>query len=76
MMRFLKFTIAFVALNYFSGKTNIKEMVNRTIDVGLTMKHVSQDGSISKEDKEAIVQELQELSDAVITFLDEIELPD
>ena len=76
MARFLKFGISFLALNYFSGKTNIKELVNRTVDVGLTMKHVSQDGYISTEDKDAVVQEIQELSEAVIKFLNEMELPD
>ena len=61
MMRFIKLTIAFLILNYFSGKTNGKELVNRAVDVGLTIQHVAQDGSISEEDKDAIVQELQEL---------------
>jgi len=66
---------AFLALNYFSSKTNIKDMMHQAIDIGLVMKKVSQDGTISKEDKDAIVQEIGELSDAIIKFLDEIELP-
>ena len=76
MIHFVKFMCAFLALNYFSGKTNIKEMMHQAIDIGLVMKKVSQDGTISKEDKDAVVQEMKELSDAVIKFLDEIELPE
>jgi len=75
MKQTIKFIIAFLALNYFSGRTNVKDLVHRAVDVGLTIDHVSQDGSISQEDKDAVVQEIQELSDAVIKFLDEIELP-
>jgi len=74
-MQFIKFMCAFLALNYFSGKTNIKHMMHQAIDIGLVMKKVSQDGIISTEDKDAIVQEITELSEAVIKFLDDIELP-
>ena len=75
MIRFIKFMCAFLALNYFSGKTNIKHMMHQALDIGLVIKKVSQDGTISKEDKDAVVQEIGELSDAIIKFLDEIELP-
>ena len=75
MIQFFKFMCAFLALNYFSSKTNIKYMMHQAIDIGLVMKKVSQDGTISKEDKDAVVQEIGELSDAIIKFLDEIELP-
>ena len=75
MIQFIKFMCAFLALNYFSGKTNIKHMMHQAIDIGLVMKKVSQDGTISTEDKDAIVQEITELSEAVIKFLDDIELP-
>ena len=76
MIQFIKFMIAFLALNYFSGKDNIKNMMHQAIDIGLVMKQVSQDGAISSEDKDAVVQEIEELSEAVIKFLDEIELPE
>ena len=76
MIQFIKFTIAFLALNYFSGKNNLKHMMSQAMDIGLVMKKVSQDGIISTEDKDAVVQEIEELSDAVIKFLDEIELPE
>jgi len=75
MIQFIKFMCAFLALNYFSSKTNLKHMMHQAIDIGLVMRKVSQDGIISQEDKNAIVQEMEELSDAVIKFLDEIELP-
>ena len=75
MKHAVQFIIAFLALNYFSGRSNIKDLAHRAVDVGLTINHVSQDGSISQEDKDAIVQEIKELSDAIITFLDDIELP-
>ena len=51
-------------------------MVHQAMDVSLVIRKVSKDGIISKEDKDAVVQELAELSEAVIKFLDEIELPD
>ena len=76
MIQFIKFVCAFLALNYFSSKTNLKHMMHQAIDIGLVMRKVSQDGIISQEDKNAIVQEMEELSDAVIKFLDEIELPE
>ena len=76
MIQFIKFMIAFLALNYFSGKDNIKNMMHQAIDIGLVMKQVSQDGAISSEDKDAVVQEIEELYEAVIKFLDEIELPE
>ena len=75
MIRFFKFTFAFLALNYFSGQINIKAMMNRAVDVGLTINHVSKDGSISQEDKDAIVQELTELSEAIFKLLDDIQFP-
>ena len=76
MIQFIKFMIAFLALNYFSGKNNLKHMMSQAMDIGLVMKKVSQDGIISTEDKDAVVQEIEELSEAVIIFLDEIELPE
>jgi len=66
---------AFLALNYFSGKTNLKHMMQQAIDISLVIKKVSQDGVISPEDKDAIVQEIMEFSDSVINFLDNVELP-
>ena len=75
MIQLIRFMCAFVALNYFSGKGNIKHMVHQAMDVSLVIRKVSKDGIISKEDKDAVVQELAELSEAVIKFLDEIELP-
>jgi len=76
MIQFIKFMFAFLALNYFSSKTNLKHMMNEAMDIGLVLKEVSKDGSLSQEDKDDIVQEIQELSEAVIKFLDEIELPE
>ena len=76
MIQFIKFMIAFLELNYFSGKNNLKHMMSQAMDIGLVMKKVSQDGIISTEDKDAVVQEIEELSEAVIIFLDEIELPE
>ena len=76
MIHFFKFMCAFLALNYFSSKTNLRDMMHQAMDIGLVMKKVSQDGTISKEDKDAVVQEIKELSDVVIRFLDEIELPE
>ena len=75
MIQFIKFMCAFLALNYFSGKTNLKHMMHEAMDIGLVLREVSQDGALSQEDKDNIVQEIQELSDAVIKFLDDIELP-
>ena len=75
MKHTIQFIIALLSLNYFSGKANMKDLAHRAMDVGLTINHVSQDGSISQEDKDAIVQEIIELSDVVIKFLDDIELP-
>ena len=63
------------AANYFSGKHNGKELVNRFLEVGAVMAQVSQDGHISASDKDKVVQEIDELAQAMIDFLDEIELP-
>ena len=76
MIKLIRVIIDFVILNYFSGKTNMKYAVKQAIDIGLVIKKVSQDWAISTEDKDAIVQEIRELSEAVIDFLDEIELPE
>lgn len=74
-MKVLKYIFTLVSLNYFSGKHNGKELVNRFLEVGAVMAQVSQDGHISASDKDKVVQEIDELAQAMIDFLDEIELP-
>lgn len=74
-MKVLKYIFTLVLLNYFSGKHNGKELVNRFLEVGAVMAQVSQDGHISASDKDKVVQEIDELAQAMIDFLDEIELP-
>jgi len=76
MIQFIRFMCAFSALNYFSGKTNLKHLMHEAMDIGIVLKEVSQDGVISQEDKDDIVLEIQELSDAAIKFLDDIKLPE
>ena len=75
-MKICRYLFTLISLNYFSGKRNGKELVNRFLEVGATVAHVSQDGHISASDKDNVVQEIDELAQAVIDFLDEIELPE
>lgn len=50
-------------------------MFAEAMDVALMLKEVSQDNSLTNEDKTLVVKEIQEFADAAIKFIDEIQIP-
>ena len=72
----IRFILHFVIRNFVRGETNVRNIVKEAMDVGLTIKEVTQDKHFTNADKALVVQEIKEFSDAAIKFIDELEIPD
>lgn len=71
----IRFLIMSVVLNFVRGEANVRHMFAEAMDVALMLKEVSQDNSLTNEDKTLVVKEIQEFADAAIKFIDEIQIP-
>ena len=72
----IRFIITFLAVNSIKGKANAKEVVKEGMDVIIKIKEVTKDKFITNEDKDAVVNEIQEFSTAAIKLVDEIKIPE